>query len=802
MTKYNQIFKDCLNDDCLNQDTFEIIPDQLFKKCKSPELIGILLEEFEMIKGAQPYYSGLKERGDFAAANKETLYLGLAEYILKKYEIRGRYRWPHAQQRRTLEKIIRLLDKADRNKDLDDKISLARAKAHLYRSRLIRPKGFTVPAKKIEGLYKALDSCLKSDGKWFRHYAGVIALELDRCGQSSENLFENDSSNREPAKLWDLLNHAADVKNLQDHSKQHQIEFYQMRVRLEELKPREQALFTGVVFNDLINFKMDKKGELVLEKLKVAIYRKEKEEIDSRTKHLIKRLKYTFFMHPLWDNSVRFVRRLRKHGCFSDWEDLAIEMWETAEKQTIKTASLHLRWYWSRQRNLYDLAFLAALKKGKVQKAARIADSAKSRPALTWQALENLSRSDENEELRETLETEIENNAKALSGGYIKNLRNQKRYKGKDQQEYADPSELNTESIVVQFYLVHLDEEKKPEGGKKSDIDSNKNENGYALIYDKKKGGWSQAVHRFDFNPLFEKYINWQNTYFRLSDKLKSAGDLEKLCYEMGKALGFLLDYPPGEENRPMVLIPHDFLHRVPLHGVLRKHGDEPYLLLEKFRCSYLPACAYAKNSTNHTSTKKPQIYISADKTDSARKWFNEEIKGNKHFDENKFDISDNYNDGKDKSNTSISFFCHGQADYVNPFNSKLKLFPDLTLADLAYKEDFQGSTVFVSACETDLMGPINAPLDEHLSLAQILFNRGARSVLGTIYEFTPYYPDQYASNHFTLNLDDFVSLFVSSADCQFDKVQTIMSKLLEKYKSKNNNKNLYHYLCYKFYQF
>ena len=120
MTDYNQIFKDCLNDDCLDPDTFEIIPDQLFKKCKNPEMIGILLDEFEMIKGSQPYYSGLKEKHKFAAASKETLYLGLADHILKKYEIRGRYRWPHAQQRRTLEKIIRLLDKADRNKDPDD----------------------------------------------------------------------------------------------------------------------------------------------------------------------------------------------------------------------------------------------------------------------------------------------------------------------------------------------------------------------------------------------------------------------------------------------------------------------------------------------------------------------------------------------------------------------------------------------------------------------------------------------------------------------------------------------------------
>ena len=172
-------------------------------------------------------------------------------------------------------------------------------------------------------------------------------------------------------------------------------------------------------------------------------------------------------------------------------------------------------------------------------------------------------------------------------------------------------------------------------------------------------------------------------------------------------------------------------------------------------------------------------------------KWFNEDIKENTHFDKNKFDISDKF-DNKDKSDASISFFCHGLADYVNPFNSKLLLTPNITMADLAYKEDFQGSTVFVSACETDLMGPIDAPLDEHLSLAQILFNRGVHSVLGTLYEF--YYNKA--------NMDDFVSLFGECATCQFDKAQTILLQLWERYKNQKDNESLYHCLCYKFYQF
>lgn len=134
---------------------------------------------------------------------------------------------------------------------------------------------------------------------------------------------------------------------------------------------------------------------LRLEKLKAAIYSGVYEEQVDLTNELIESLREPRlpFSHVIWDDAVRFVRRLRKHK-FDAWRDLAIKMWEAAETKAIDTTSLRIRWYWSRQRNLYDLAFLAALDNDDVKKAAKIADSAKSKPALTWQALENLSRTD------------------------------------------------------------------------------------------------------------------------------------------------------------------------------------------------------------------------------------------------------------------------------------------------------------------------------------------------------------------------------------------------------------------------
>lgn len=194
---------------CLDLEQLEIKPQSLFNAANNPALVSILINEFEMSKEAKPYYSGLSEKAEqLITTDKKACYLRLAQYMLKQYEDKWRRRLSHARQRRLLEKIIRFLDKAGGENAPDesaDDVSLAKAKAHLYRSRMIRPKGFNVPAKKIEGLYKALDCCLASGNKWCRFYAGVIALELDRCGRPSDNLFENDRPGSQPANLFMLL---------------------------------------------------------------------------------------------------------------------------------------------------------------------------------------------------------------------------------------------------------------------------------------------------------------------------------------------------------------------------------------------------------------------------------------------------------------------------------------------------------------------------------------------------------------------------------------------------------------------
>ena len=74
MTNYNSIFNACLD-----LKTLEIIPKALFENNQNPELIGVLLDEFE-IKDPKPYYSGLREPGKpFTSTGKDVLFLALAE---------------------------------------------------------------------------------------------------------------------------------------------------------------------------------------------------------------------------------------------------------------------------------------------------------------------------------------------------------------------------------------------------------------------------------------------------------------------------------------------------------------------------------------------------------------------------------------------------------------------------------------------------------------------------------------------------------------------------------------------------
>lgn len=707
----------------LNIPELTVAPDTLFES-GDPQTVSVLLNEFELSE-PHPYFSGLiPDNRDIK--DKKPLFKELACHLLKAYEtyLLKPYEtdkpWKHADQRRVIEKVIRLLDKAE---EADNDILPNKAKAYLYRSRIIRPKGFTVPAKKKQALEEALKFSIKAGA---HHLTGVIALEMDRCDMPPEN-------------FKDILEKA--VKGIdpsQFKEDEQKAEFYRMRLRLAELEEDDR---TPDCYEDDSIKNIFKSKQMELEKLKVAIQSasvsNKKNKIKKSEEKVQERLKKYPFSHPLWEDTVRFVRRLyqkNKEG----WQNLSLNLWEIAEGISARTSSLHLRWYWSRQRDLYDLAFLSALEQAhqahlekdeareqdRLKYAAKIADSAKNRPALTWQAMEQMGNEYEN------IKKEIEQYAQALGGGYISGFENISPERMAE--KGLIPEKLETDAVAVQFYLVHLKSLKCPE------------KNGYALIYDGKTKQWS--CENFNFHPIWEKYVQWQTVYFELPEgqRHESAGQLKELCSVLGEELAFLFESKnaekecqsadnSSEQNRNMIFIPHDFLHRVPVHGAINK--DETAILLKNFNCTYLPVLGYASFKPKSPIRNEAHLieYFSQDDKDYSKVF--DEI-------ENLFDQKNRAATSQDLLNVAdsppkmLTIYCHGQADVTNPFYSKLLLKDNLELIKLAgLQKTYPGSHIFLGACETDLMPPLNSPVDEQLSMAAMFLQKGASSVLGTLWE-------------------------------------------------------------------
>jgi len=693
----------------LNPESLTVSPETLFNAPayrNDPHLANILLNEFDA--DVAPFYSGFtpgkKTTERLLQSAPRLLMSELGRNLLAWYEETGRNK-PHAVQRAVLEKAIRLLRKGGEETD-----PLHIAKAYLHRSRIIRPREFSLPAKKKEALKTAADCCGRSEDPLAGFYAGLIGLEKERCDLIGE------------AELAGMLK-AATAETPADRLADPEMDkgFYRMRVRLAEIEggPFDSADMSGL-------FDAPDAG-LELEKLKAVALGKEASPSPCRDA-LLARLGDLYFSHPLWEDTVRFLRRLHAmppsqttEGLTAFQIDFALKLWETAESRAQITSALHLRWHWSRQRDLYDIAFLSAIEREDWQKAAEIADSAKNRPALTWRAMERIGQATEELDnvAAENVKAAVEAYARALAGGYIRQFNNPP-VSGSG---VSLPDRAPKNGLIAQFYLVHLPNFEK----------------GHVLICD--DTGWS-GHHEFDFKPVWEAYQVWQAAYFDLpaGNRWDSAPQLRVLCEALGEKLAFLFGLNPSETVKDLLIAPHDFLHRVPIHGALLNGTP----LLNRFDCRY------AISLTSHELAKTENAAESV--PDNLPIWFQyPKTNGMESFTELYGDFEDDGKIDTEKSRLEASGYhvlnlsgtpvstlilcCHGQADATNPFLSKLLLKKPLKLLDIAAKQNLCVNRVFLGACETDMMPRLNAPLDEHLSIASIFLNKGASAVIGTLWE-------------------------------------------------------------------
>ncbi|MFP4033369.1 MAG: hypothetical protein ACLFTV_17585, partial [Desulfococcaceae bacterium] len=482
-------------------------PQTLFSE-SPPDVRGaaLLLSEFD--PDQSPFFSGFAESAIPGPTQKTPAArlkdLGVAMLEVYEAEGRGSWRsllvrhphkkgakesepegisaWPHADQRRVLERIIRILHKAGREED----VSIEMARAYLHRSRIIKPKGFTPPARKLEALRAASEHAQKADSPRALLYRGIIALEQDRCGSAPDDFLA----------VLESVRAAGLPEGINDEEK---VAYCQVLLRLAEKAKLDFDSPEMEVVADL------SAQDAPLERLKFKLFSKAagpklKKNPNYYRNQLVKILSFSPFSHPLWDETVRFIRRVHRwaegkggpdlggdlrESLTAFWKGFAQKLWEVAEDQSRRLSDVHLRWYWSRQRDLYDLAFLAAVKNEDFRLAARVADSAKSRPALTWQAMERMG----------SLGKMIEQYAQVLAGGYVKGMTPGPKSPGGPNAEIPDAVPAGVQ--ILQFYLVHLQDF----------------ERGYAVVCGEE--GWTEC-RGFDFRPVWLAYQKWQSAYFGL----------------------------------------------------------------------------------------------------------------------------------------------------------------------------------------------------------------------------------------------------------------------------------------------
>ncbi|MCF6147502.1 MAG: CHAT domain-containing protein [Candidatus Kuenenia sp.] len=453
-------------------------------------------------------------------------------------------------------------------------------------------------------------------------------------------------------------------------------------------------------------------------------------------------LKYRYLSHRLWDETVGFIERLMLDKS-SLWKNFALGAYEACRKQESKTGILRLRWYWSRRGDLYDMAFLAAKKNGDKMRMAEISDSLKSRTSLRLSALQKIKGEDNR------IKEFYDNIEKNYTNSYVKGSTDEAELSeeiGKKPPEKIDYTNVPKGWVVIHFYLNQL------EGM------------GYAILYDKEADTWQYKD--FPYKELFNAFITWQTNYSLYKEG--AARYLVELCRTIGSAMPFLFenDFIPPEKD--VLFIPHDFLHRLPLHGAIKEETNEVFL--QKCACCYLPAWSFAEgsraeqeNADQSCAGQSLDEQSNAEHIPSAQYKLRrsmEESAVHKHVLLKNFEehdqryfkdvvtmdwdlkrIAASHEDLKKVNSPELlTILCHGEADMVNPFRSKLKLVNGgiTHLEILKYVNGVKDTQIILGACETDLVPPLSDVMDEHTSVATAFLIKKARGILGTMWEVDP----------------------------------------------------------------
>lgn len=571
------------------------------------------------------------------------------------------------------------------------------AKLCFERALLILPKAFGTPGKKIRLLYRALDElekaltsqtelrddCLKMKA--------LVCIELARSGESVP--FYNDIL-REAADLCDNTDDLDEIEIVLTSCESNPEGINSQRFFLEELLKKRKANGADLLVARAAFLLNTCSKENILEEV-------------IETEALSRPLS-----SPWWENLIYLLKKLPS-------KDKLKIGWQAFEKiryieGDFRLHNLHLIWYWSRIKELYELVVLAAIEQEEYFKALYIIDSLKGRPALRWTHMEKT-------ELKNFLERE----RLGRLGYYVKNLGTvnlDRRFKVKEipsDLEAYFVDRLPEDTIAVHFFIYQ-------DGSR-----------GLALLLDKRG---DCRIENFRTESLWKAYLKFQNSYQLSSDSenretvsmLMNQEKEEGVLYELGDQFGFLFDIA-GQVDA-ILFVPHGFLHRLPIHGAL-KRGELLEPLIRKVKCFYFPAWGWLDmiEESFQRSTEGTEGVVVLKRFEEYRYDDIKDIVGEGNW----FEKSEEYSWDMIRDHECYVFLCHGEADPIDPFQSRLKLSPPLSVKDILIGEspNVWGSVIFIGACEADLMPPINEAIDEHISPSSAFLIRGAEAVVGTLWE-------------------------------------------------------------------
>lgn len=606
----------------------------------------------------------------------------------------------HAARRQALDGVIKtLLTLPQEAKSALDSRELGRilARAYLYRSRIIRPKGFTVPAKKKEGLANALKQLEEpytqgtSNGAEYYRLKGLILLE-----QAAIAAIEGGISKAIKEDLKNALLKLAQNWEAQNDLQEEDIKIVLGQARLN----RNDRSYVNWVQNHPRATALDQAwAAWLLSTPDNGLVNKAIQEVKEGR----------WISDPAWESLTQLLGEMAQNNA-PNWQDLVTTAWQAChEKENRLFADCYLRWYWSRQADLYDLAFHAA---SDDKQKVLVADSLKSRPALRWQVFEEL------------MPELVEIAAQSLVGLYIADLpeKEEKLRKaagvGKEAEiKSQDFGELPDGWIAVHFYLSTG---ALPAGRDK----------GYALIYNGTE--WTQK--EFFISPLWEAFWQWTQTYalareeplmdWTLGPARQAAAEaLQNLCLAVGREMPFLFEHHLFPNGTPVVFIPHGFLHRIPLHMAIEEGGG---VWAGWHPSTYLPAWhLWQPGKIRENEDKRALVNLEDTGWPSfSSGWTVTRPAGSTDF-QNITGVG------------RLAVLCHGRGHYTNPFASRLLLADGGATLKLLMQTlpPLNGAQVLLGACEADLMAPQGAAVDEHLSLSTAFLQRGASEILGGLYE-------------------------------------------------------------------